>query len=113
MVGMVLRHYIRDAPGAGDDQVVVAEDPSLRHMASKEASELTNEELLQEAKRLRPTKIMDAVLIGVLIGIATSSTVRNRLGLLTFLPLVYLPIAARNRVKLGKVETLLKERGLS
>ena len=82
-------------------------------MASKEPSELTNEELLQEAKRLRPTKIMDAVLIGALIGISIFSTVRNGTGLLSFLPLVYLPIAAKNRIKLGKVQGLLKERGLN
>ncbi|MBL7952959.1 MAG: FUSC family protein [Flavobacteriales bacterium] len=82
-------------------------------MVSKEPAELTNEELLLEAKRLKPMKIMDAVLIGVLIGIATYSTVKNGAGLLSFLPLVYLPIAARNRIKLGKVEALLKERGLS
>lgn len=82
-------------------------------MPSKDPSELTNEELLQEAKRLRPSKTTDAVLIGVLIGIATFSTVRNGAGLLSFLPLVYLPIAAKNRTRSGKVETLLKERGLS
>lgn len=82
-------------------------------MASKEPSELTNEELVQEAKRLRPTKIMDAVLLGVLIGIAIFSTVRNGAGFLSFLPLVYLPIAAKNKTRTGKVEALLKERGLS
>ena len=81
-------------------------------MASKEPAELTNEELLLETKRLRPTKIMDAVLIGALIGIATYSSVKNGIGLLSFLPLVYLPIAARNRTKLAKVEALLKQRGL-
>lgn len=81
-------------------------------MPAKEPAELTNEELLQEAKRLKPTKIMDAVIIGVLIGIATFSTVRNGAGLLSFLPLVYLPIAAKNRTRTGKVEALLKERGL-
>lgn len=82
-------------------------------MASKEPSELTNEELLQEGKRLKPTKIMDAVLIGVLVGIAIYSTVNNGFGLLTFLPLIYLPITAKNRIRLGKVEALLKARGLS
>lgn len=82
-------------------------------MASKEPAEPTNEELVQEAKRLRPKKIMDAVLIGVLVGIAIYSTVRNGSGLLSFLPFVYLPIAAKNRIRLAKVEAILKERGQS
>ncbi|HRH68536.1 MAG TPA: hypothetical protein PLB89_03420 [Flavobacteriales bacterium] len=82
-------------------------------MASKEPAELTNEDLVREAKRLRPLKIMDAVLIGVLLGIAIYSTVRSGAGLLSFLPLVYLPIARKNRIRLGKVEALLQERGMT
>ncbi|NUY81961.1 FUSC family protein [Flavobacterium sp. MAH-1] len=81
-------------------------------MEQKELAAFTNEELLQEAKKVKSTNIYDAVIIGSLIGIALYSTIRNGFGLLTFLPLVYLPIAARNRAKKQEVESLLKERDL-
>ncbi len=78
----------------------------------KESAGLTNEELLQEAKKSRSVYIMDAVILGFLIGVAVYSAVRNGFGLLTFLPLVYLPIAARNRTKNEELKKLLRERGL-
>jgi hypothetical protein len=78
----------------------------------KELSSLTDQELLKEAKRMRPTILYDAVLFGVLIGIAIYSTVNNGLGLLTFLPLVYIPIAAKNKIKNQALEKLIKERNL-
>jgi len=52
------------------------------------------------------------VIIGFLIGIAIFSTVKNGLDLLTFLPLVYIPIAARNKAKRKELENLLKEGNL-
>lgn len=79
---------------------------------NKQLSELTDEELLHEAKTLKPTKVYDAAIVGVLIGIAIYSSVANGFGLLTFLPFVYLPIAAKNKVKLKELKSVLKERNL-
>ncbi|MFT3794629.1 hypothetical protein [Flavobacterium sp.] len=81
-------------------------------MNPKDLTELTNEELLHEAKKMKSTKIYDAVIIGFLVGVAVYSAVRNGFGLLTFLPLVYLPIAARNKTRNEAVEKLLKQRDL-
>jgi len=81
-------------------------------MAQKTLADLTNEELLDEAKKVKSTKIFDAVAIGVLVGIATYSSIRNGVGLFTFLPLIYIPIATRNNTKRNEVERLLKERNL-
>ncbi len=81
-------------------------------MNKKITTELTNEELLQEVKRMKSTKLYDPVIFGILIGIAIYSTVKNDLGLLTFLPLVYLPIAAKNKLKIKELEKELKERNL-
>lgn len=81
-------------------------------MTQKELSELSDEELLNEAKKHKPTKIYDAAIFGVLVGIAIYSTVKNGLGLLAFLPLVYLPIAAKNKTKSKALGKLLKERNL-
>lgn len=82
------------------------------NMKQEELAALTNEELLQEAKKGKSTKIFDAVIIGILIGIAVYSTVKKGVGLLSFLPLVYLPIAAKNKIKNKLVEQLLKEKNL-
>lgn len=81
-------------------------------MKQKKWAELTDEELLQEAKNIKPTKLYDAVIIGLLIGIAIYSSVKNGFGVLTFIPLVYLPLAAKNKAKKEELEKLLKERNL-
>uniref|UniRef100_UPI00404A925C hypothetical protein n=1 Tax=Fulvivirga sp. TaxID=1931237 RepID=UPI00404A925C len=81
-------------------------------MKQRELSALTDEELLQEAKNMKPTKVYDSTIFGVLVGIAIYSSVANGFGLLTFLPLVYIPIANKNKTKRKEVERLLKERGL-
>ncbi|WP_413670688.1 hypothetical protein ACEN9X_12550 [Mucilaginibacter sp. Mucisp86] len=81
-------------------------------MKQKELTELSNEELVQEAKKIKSGKIFDAAIFGFLIGVAVYSTVRNGFGLLTFLPLVYIPIAAKNKARNKALEELLKERNL-
>jgi hypothetical protein len=81
-------------------------------MAQQELAQLTDEELLQEAKKNKFTKLTDGLFIGLLLGIAVYSAVEKGFGLLTFLPLIYLPIAARNRIKNKAMEDLLKERNL-
>ncbi|WDZ98707.1 hypothetical protein [Mucilaginibacter sp. SJ] len=81
-------------------------------MKQKELAELTNDELLQEARKIKSGKLMDAVIFGFLIGVSVYSVARNGFGLLTFLPLVYIPIAARNRARNKEIERLVTERGL-
>jgi hypothetical protein len=82
-------------------------------MEQKLLTELTDEELLKEAKKIKPTNLYDAGILGVLIGIAIYSTVNNGLGLFTFLPLVYAPKAVKNKAKNKELEKLLKERKLT
>ena len=81
-------------------------------MKQEQLANLTDEELLQEAKKSKTTKLYDAGIIGLLLGIAVYSTVNNGFGLLTFLPLIYLPIAAKNKIKNSELEKMLKERNL-
>ena len=81
-------------------------------MNPKKLAELTDEELLQEEKKIKPTYLYDAIIFGVLIGIAMYSSVKNGIGLLTFLPLVYAPVAVKNKTKKRALEKLLKERNL-
>ena len=58
-------------------------------MSQKELSELTNEDLLLEGKKIKSGNIMNAVLFGVMIGVATWSTVKYGLGIITFFPLLF------------------------
>lgn len=81
-------------------------------MEQKKLAELTDEELSEQAKKNKSYKIYDAVIFGFLIGVAIYSTVKNGLGLLSFLPLVYLPIAAKNRKRRMEIDELMKERKL-
>jgi hypothetical protein len=81
-------------------------------MTQKKLAELTDQELLQEAKKIKSTKLSDILIIGVLIGIAIYSTVKNGFGLLSFLPLVYAPIAVNNQKKNKELEDLLKAKNL-
>jgi hypothetical protein len=81
-------------------------------MKLEELKTLSDEALLEEAKRMKPTKMYDAVFFGLLVGIAIYSTFNKGLGLLTFLPLVYLPIARKNKVRQQKIQQLLEARNL-
>lgn len=74
--------------------------------------EYSDEEQLQKAKKIKAHILFDAVIFGILIGIAIYSSVKNGFGLLTFLPLVYLPIATKNKAKNKGLTKILKERNL-
>lgn len=74
--------------------------------------ELTDEALLEKAKKMKSGNLFDALAIGLLAGIAIYSTVKNGWGLLTFLPLLYIPVAARNKAQYQEILKVLKERNL-
>jgi len=79
----------------------------------KKLRELTNEELLHEAKKMKSTAIINATLIGVLIGILIYSIAVNNLGFLTLILLfaIYKLVNNSNYNK-EEIENLLKERNL-
>ncbi len=82
-------------------------------MKQKIFAELTDKELLKEAKNIKSINIYDSLIWGVLIGIALYSTIKNGFGLLTFLPLLFAPISVKNKTKIKELKRLLKERNLS
>lgn len=57
-------------------------------MNQKELSELSDQELMDEAKKIKPSPLTDAILIGFLIGIIIYSLVANTWGFLTLIPLL-------------------------
>ncbi|HEY0040316.1 MAG TPA: hypothetical protein VGB71_06610 [Flavisolibacter sp.] len=82
-------------------------------MTQKELTELTDEELLQEARKMKSTSITNAVLIGFLIGIVVYSIVKNSLGFLTLIPLFFAyKLLNKSKHDSKELENLLKERNL-
>lgn len=82
-------------------------------MEEKKLCELTDQELLQEAKKMKSTTIINAFLIGFLIGIVFYSVVKNSLGFLTLIPLFFAyKLANNSKYKNKELENLLKERNL-
>lgn len=82
-------------------------------MIQKELSELTNEDLLLEGKKIKSTNIINAVLFGVMIGVATWSTVKYGLGIITFFPILFIQMLFKNYARKKAFEKELKERNLT
>ena len=82
-------------------------------MKQRNLSELTDQELLQEAKKVKSALITDALLIGFLVGVIFYSIIKNTWGFLTLIPL-FLVYKLINKPKHNKeeLEQLLKERNL-
>ncbi|CAI8871469.1 hypothetical protein [Chryseobacterium sp. IT-36CA2] len=55
----------------------------------KELSELTDQELLEKKRTIEARNIVNAIILGVLAGIAIYSTITKGLGLMTFLPIIF------------------------
>jgi riboflavin transporter FmnP len=83
-------------------------------MDTSDLSQLTDQELLEEAKKLRSFSLTNAVLIGFLVGIVVYSIINSTFGFLMLLPLYLahrLINDPRNK-KVKEVELLLKQRNL-
>lgn len=82
-------------------------------MKEKELSQLTDQELLGEVKKMKSTAVINAVLIGFLIGIIIYSVAKNTWGFITLIPL-FLAYKLINGSKhnIKELENLLKERNL-
>ena len=87
-------------------------NPQMNNMNHKELSELSDEELLEEAKKMKSTHTMNAVLIGVMIGVIIFSIWKNTVGLFTLIPLFF-AFKIFNKPNNNKaLEQLLRERNL-
>lgn len=82
-------------------------------MDKKQLSELTDQELLQEAKKRKSAAMMNAFLIGFLIGIIFYSVVKNSWGFLTLIPLFFAyKLINNSKYNNKELDDLLRERGL-
>jgi hypothetical protein len=83
-------------------------------MTNKDFSEFTDQELLDEVKKMKSFSITNALIIGVLVGIIFYSVVKNSWGLLTLIPLyfIYKMINDPKNKRSKYLEEILKVRNL-
>lgn len=82
-------------------------------MKQKELSELTDQELLDEAKKMKASSIAHAFVIGFMFAVVAYSIVKNTLGLVTLIPLFFIYKLTRNSSNNQELKELLKERKLN
>lgn len=83
-------------------------------MANKNLSDLTDQELLEEARKMRSFSIANALFIGFLLGIIVYSIAKNSWGMLTLIPLylIYRLVNDPKNKRNKELEAMLKERKL-
>lgn len=81
-------------------------------MNQNELAELTDQELITEAKKIKPSPIIDAFFIGFLIGIIIFSVAANTWGFLTLIPLFLIYIFLKKSKKYGALKKELSKRNL-
>ena len=81
-------------------------------MTQKELSELSDQELLDKAKKMKSSAITNAVLIGFMIGIIIYSILKNSIGFFTLIPLFFVFKIFNKSKNNEALLSLLKERNL-
>lgn len=83
-------------------------------MAQNEYTQMTDQELLAEAKKLKSFSIINALLIGVLAGVIFYSVVKSSWGMLTLIPLYFIHkmIQDPKNKKVNELQRLFKEGNL-
>lgn len=79
-------------------------------MKQKELAKLTEAELLQEKKKIKSSNIVHAFLIGIFIGVAVYSAVKNGFGFFTFFPLIFVYFLLQNGKKSKALDEELNSR---
>lgn len=81
-------------------------------MTENELTQYTDKELLEMAKRNKPSPIVDAFFIGFLVGIIIYSVASNAWGFITLLPLFLIYIFLKKPKKYEALQSELKKRNL-
>lgn len=85
-------------------------------MTHKNLTELSDQELLQKTKKIKTNKIIDAAIIGITLGVAIYSAVKNGFEFFTFFPLLLAYIIVRNsadtKILEKEIQKELKRRNL-
>lgn len=75
-------------------------------------SEKSTQELISERAKIKTALLTNAVMVGVLIGIAIYSTYTNGLSILTFFPLLFIPMFAKKAAGKKAIDKELKNRNV-
>jgi hypothetical protein len=83
-------------------------------MEQKEYTKMTDQELLDEAKKMKSFSTTNALLIGFLAGVIVFSFVKNSWGMLTLIPLffIYKLVNDPKNRKVKELQNLFNERNL-
>jgi 1,4-dihydroxy-2-naphthoate octaprenyltransferase len=81
-------------------------------MNQRELSELTDHELLAEAKKMKWSAMTHAFVIGFMIAVVFYSLIKNTWGLLTLIPLFFIYRLTRKSIQYEELKRLIKERKL-
>jgi hypothetical protein len=81
-------------------------------MSKKEPSRLSDEELLEEARQIKPSPMIDAGFIGFLVGIIIFSVAANTWGLVTLIPLFLIYLFWKKSERYSALRNEIKDRGL-
>ncbi len=81
-------------------------------MEQKELSKLTDQELLNEAKKTKLSPIANALFIGFMAGIIIYSVAKSTWGFFTLIPLFFIYKLIKDSKRNEALEILLKERNL-
>jgi hypothetical protein len=82
-------------------------------MEKRILSELSDQELLLEASKQKKAKILNAVVIGFLIGIVIYSVIHNSFGFLMLIPLYFVHrLINQTEYDNAELDRLLRERNL-
>ena len=82
-------------------------------MNEQELNQLTDEELLVEAKKLKTASIWSALAIGIMAGVIIHSVAKNTWGFLTLIPLYFIFKMVKGDKKNAALKKVLKEKGLN
>ncbi|MBI1268154.1 MAG: FUSC family protein [Cryomorphaceae bacterium] len=75
-------------------------------------AELSDQQLLELAGKMKKSAIMHALVIGFMVGVVFYSVVESTWGLLTLIPLYFIRKLVANSDQYDEVKRLLKERNL-
>jgi hypothetical protein len=79
-------------------------------MKNVDLTQLSNEELLQEQKKRKPNFIVISVVICTMIIMAILNTIASGIGVFTFFPIIFLPIAINHWKNYKSISNELKSR---
>lgn len=82
----------------------------LYKMKQEDIPNLTTEELIKKKQKIKSNNWIQAMLIGIFIGIAIYSAVKNGFGFFTFFPLIFAYMLFNNDKKSKAIEKELKSR---